>query len=235
VVTTPTDALGLIVHGRRRDDDPSGLRAGALQLAADQREAATVVGMTPIDDPASALWLARGAVTEDYDGFVLIVPAGPSLAPALATLSASAWIEARRADLELVAGPFHDVVPGQGSYAFVHPMRHLPSQDRRQYQDYWLNEHAKFPARRPQISRYCQLHASATVSEQVRAELGLEEADVDGVALMFTRTIADYIDIIETSNRDGGLDDGGAFYDRASSPSLGLCAVAEAKPRDRKG
>ena len=81
-----------------------------------------------------------------------------------------------------LSGSVTVIVPGEGPYFTLYPLRRISSMSAIQFHDYWLNQHGSLARTLPGLSGYRQFHADPHQTAELARTLGFGVSDFEGCA-----------------------------------------------------
>jgi hypothetical protein len=140
--------------------------------------------------------LSNGVKLGGFDAVVELNAPTPTALPDLVgclreiRASAGALIDPGRT--AAVAGTDIVIVEGTGPVHLVYGMRRKAGTSHQDFSRYWEQQHTTVAKFTPGLAGYRQLHADPELSKAAAAAAGVDLYDVDGIALEWFATLADF-------------------------------------------
>jgi hypothetical protein len=185
--------------------------AEALQIGAERAlksrpiDASGSRVLFPLPEPAEAgsdydrilrEGLSNGVKLGGFDAVVELNAPDPGALPDLvrsfAEIRASAGALIDPARTAAVAGTDVVIVEGTGPVHLVYGMRRKAGTSHQDFSRYWEQQHTTVAKFTPGLAGYRQLHADPELSKAAAGAAGVDLSDVDGVALEWFATLADF-------------------------------------------
>jgi hypothetical protein len=103
----------------------------------------------------------------------------------------------------VVAGDVHLLLDGVGDFQLFYCMRRIDGVTHDEFSQFWLSQHSAHGLATPGLKGYLQLHADLDASVAAAAAVGVEVADLDGVALEWFSTMDAFIAAVTASPSHG--------------------------------
>jgi hypothetical protein len=172
---TDRDALGQLLADGARSFTSKADGQIALRIA---------VPVAGADRTPAASGQANGAAAR----FDAVISSGsPSataawLSAAVAEVASGVCALIDRASSGALSGAVTVIMPGEGPYLTLYPLRRILSMSAGEFHDYWLNRHGSLARTVPGLSGYRQFHGDPRQTAELARGLGFGVSDFDGCA-----------------------------------------------------